>query len=72
VVLFGLLPGLILDLIKDPVAALLEDVANAAPIAIDPLVVATALGLIAAAVVARVGTLPGLRRPAAATGEGAA
>jgi NADH-quinone oxidoreductase subunit M len=58
VVAFGLFPGILLDLINGSVANALSAAATGAPIAIDPLVVAIGLGLLAAAVVIRVVTLP--------------
>jgi NADH-quinone oxidoreductase subunit M len=72
VVLFGLLPGLLLDLVRAPVASVLADVSHGSAIAIDPLLASAALGLIVFVIVARAATLPGLRRPAIVAGEGAA
>ena len=72
VVVFGLLPGILLDVIQEPIDQVLADVARASEIPLDPMLVAGALGLLAFVIVVRVVTLPGLRRPAAATGEIAA
>ena len=66
VVAFGLFPGILLDTIDGSVAGTLGDAATGSPIAIDPLVVAIGLGIIAAAVVVRIATLPFGSRPAAA------
>jgi len=71
VVVFGLFPGLILELIELPIEGVLEDVAHASEIALDPILVAGAIGLLAAIIVFRLATLPGLRRSNAA-GERAA
>ncbi|HEX4897027.1 MAG TPA: NADH-quinone oxidoreductase subunit M, partial [Candidatus Limnocylindrales bacterium] len=59
VVVFGLFPGILLSLVGGTVDASLGDAATGAAITIDPLVVAIGLGLVAAAVVVRVVTLPG-------------
>ena len=72
VVVFGLLPGILLEVIKEPINDVLSDVARASEIPLDPMLVAGALGILAFVIVVRVVTLPGLRRPAAATGEIAA
>jgi NADH-quinone oxidoreductase subunit M len=72
VVVFGLLPGPILELVEGPIEAVLEDMARASEIALDPLLVAAGLGLVALLIVVRAVTLPGLRRQVAATEESAA
>jgi hypothetical protein len=59
VVVFGLFPGILLSLVGGTVDASLGDAGAGSAIAIDPLVVAIGLGLVAAAVVVRVATLPG-------------
>jgi hypothetical protein len=59
VVVFGLFPGILLNLVGGTVDASLGDAGAGSAIAIDPLVVAIGLGLVAAAVVVRVVTLPG-------------
>ena len=71
VVVFGLFPGLLLDVIEDPIAEVLKDVAPAHAIALDPAVPAVGLGLLAAVIAVRAITLPA-RRPAAASAEHAA
>jgi hypothetical protein len=58
VVVFGLFPGILLALIDGSVSTALRDAGTGTAIAIDPLVVALVLGIIAAAVVVRVATLP--------------
>jgi NADH-quinone oxidoreductase subunit M len=72
IVLFGLLPGLILERVEGSVESVLGDVRGATAIAIDPALVAVAFGLLAFVIVARAATLPRLRRPAAASVEGVA
>jgi NADH-quinone oxidoreductase subunit M len=69
VVAFGLFPGILLDLIDGSVASALSAAAAGTPIAIDPLVVAIGLGLLAAVVVIRIATLPFGLRPAAPEGS---
>jgi len=59
VVVFGLFPGILLSLVDGTVNASLRDAGGGVAIAIDPLVVAIGLGVVAAAVVVRVVTLPG-------------
>jgi NADH-quinone oxidoreductase subunit M len=59
VVVFGLFPGILLKLIGGTVDASLRDAASGSAIAVDPVIVAVGLGLVAAAVVVRVVTLPG-------------
>jgi NADH-quinone oxidoreductase subunit M len=71
VIVLGLLPGLVLELIEAPVAGLLRDAASGTPIPIDPLVLAAGMGVILAAVVARLASRLGPRR-APAAGEGLA
>ena len=66
VVVFGLFPGILLDTIDGSVTSALDAAAAGTSIAIDPLVVAISLGLVAAAVVIRVVTLPFGERSAAA------
>ncbi|HJW22944.1 MAG TPA: NADH-quinone oxidoreductase subunit M [Candidatus Limnocylindrales bacterium] len=63
VVAFGFFPGLLLDLIRQPVADTLASVANAHAIAIDPAIVAIGIGIVVAVVVIRFLSL----RPAAAS-----
>jgi NADH-quinone oxidoreductase subunit M len=53
VVGFGLFPGVLLDLFHQPVAVTLEDAAKGAAIAVDPLIVAIALGIVVAIVAIR-------------------
>jgi NADH-quinone oxidoreductase subunit M len=73
VVVLGLLPGLVLELVKAPVASVLQDASTGSALAIDPLVVATAGGVVAIAILARLaGRLPGLGRRQPAAGEGIA
>jgi NADH-quinone oxidoreductase subunit M len=62
VVVLGLLPGLVLELIEAPVGSLLRDASAGRPIAVDPLVVAAGLGLVALAVAARLVSRPMLAR----------
>ena len=69
VVVFGLLPGPILELVDGPVEAVLEDLAQAQEIALDPALIAAGLGLVAFLIVVRAVTLPGLRRPTRAATE---
>jgi NADH-quinone oxidoreductase subunit M len=73
VVAFGLFPSILLELVEGTVGSSLGDAATGTPIALDPLVVAVGLGLVAAAVVIRVVTLPGSGRsnpaPAAESGQ---
>ena len=58
IVVFGLFPGILLSLVGGTVDVSLGDAGAGSAIAIDPLVVALGLGIIAAAVVVRVATLP--------------
>jgi hypothetical protein len=63
VVVFGLFPGVLLDLVREPVAVTLGDAANGTPIALDPLVPVVGIGVLVAVVAARLFALrPG--RPA--------
>ncbi|HEY4227496.1 MAG TPA: NADH-quinone oxidoreductase subunit M [Candidatus Limnocylindrales bacterium] len=77
VVVFGLFPSILLDLIREPVQSTLAAVVNAPAIAVDPLVVAIGLGAVAAVVAIRLLALRP-RRPsgsdatAVTTVEGAA
>jgi NADH-quinone oxidoreductase subunit M len=61
VVAFGLFPGILLDIIRGSVTEALAGVQGATAIAIDPLIVAAAVGLLVAVVVVRVATLPAVR-----------
>jgi NADH-quinone oxidoreductase subunit M len=63
VVVFGFFPGILLDLIAQPVTATLAGAAAASPIAVDPLWVAIGLGLVVAIVALRFASL----RPSAGT-----
>ncbi|MEO7664064.1 MAG: NADH-quinone oxidoreductase subunit M, partial [Candidatus Limnocylindrales bacterium] len=58
VVVFGLFPGILLQTIAGTVDRSLADAATGTAIPVDPLVVAAGLGLVAAAIVVRVLTLP--------------
>jgi NADH-quinone oxidoreductase subunit M len=58
VVVFGLFPGILLTMIDGTVAASLRDAGTGSAIGLDPLAVAVGLGIVAAAVVVRVVTLP--------------
>jgi NADH-quinone oxidoreductase subunit M len=66
VVVFGLFPGILLDLIGGSVQGTLDAASEGAPIAIDPLVVAIGLGAVVAVIVVRLIAL----RPGRAAGEG--
>jgi len=72
VVVFGVQPGLLLDLFKETVAATLAGVAPASAIAIPPEVVAILLGLIAFGVVARIGYVLLSPRPTPIEADGGA
>ncbi len=61
VVVFGLFPGILLDIVDGSVTRALADVSTGAPIALEPLAVAAALGALAAVVGIRVVTLPMFR-----------
>jgi NADH-quinone oxidoreductase subunit M len=61
VVAFGLFPGILLDIVKGSVTEALAGVQGATAIAIDPLIGAAAVGLLAAVVVVRIATLPAVR-----------
>jgi NADH:ubiquinone oxidoreductase subunit 4 (subunit M) len=69
VVVFGLFPGILLTLIDGTVTTSLRDAGTGSAIAIDPLVVALGLGIVAAAIVARIATLPTGPRADAAAGS---
>jgi NADH-quinone oxidoreductase subunit M len=74
VVAFGFFPGLLLDLVRQPIADTLAATAAARPIPVDPVLVALAIGIVGAVVLARVLTLrpsaPAPSAPAAAEGAG--
>jgi NADH-quinone oxidoreductase subunit M len=53
VVVFGLFPGVLLDLVREPVAVTLHDAAGGAPIGLDPLVPVVGIGLLVAVIAAR-------------------
>jgi NADH-quinone oxidoreductase subunit M len=72
VVVLGLLPGLVLDIVEAPVESFLRDAAVGTGIAVDPLVVAAALGVVVLAVAARLASLAGPRPAAPAQSESAA
>jgi NADH-quinone oxidoreductase subunit M len=57
VVVFGLFPGILLDLFTSPVTAALKDVGGGTAITVDPLLVAIGLGLVVAVIAARLFTL---------------
>ena len=62
VVVFGLFPGILLDLFKSPVAATLKEVGAGTAITVDPLLVAIGLGFVVAVIAARLFALrPGRR-----------
>jgi NADH:ubiquinone oxidoreductase subunit 4 (subunit M) len=63
VVVFGLFPGILLQLIEGPAKAALDAVAGATAITVDPLFVAAGLGFVAAVIAARLLALRP-RRPA--------
>jgi hypothetical protein len=64
VVVFGLFPGILLDLFKAPVADVLQAAGAGTAIVVDPLLVAAGLGLVVTIVAARLWAIrPG--RPAA-------
>ncbi|MES2210676.1 MAG: NADH-quinone oxidoreductase subunit M [Chloroflexota bacterium] len=66
VVVFGLFPGILLNIIDGSVTRALADVGTGTPIAVDPLVTAVGLGAIAAVIVLRIVTLPMFRASASA------
>ena len=66
VVVFGLFPGILLDIMNGTVSRSLADVSSGTAIALDPVFVAAALGALVAIIVVRIATLPSLRRSAAA------
>ncbi len=53
VVAFGLFPGVLIDLVSQPVATTLGDAAKGTAIAVDPLLVAIGLGLVVAVIAVR-------------------
>jgi NADH-quinone oxidoreductase subunit M len=59
VVVFGLFPGILLEVIAGSVEVSLRDVATGSPISIDPAWLAVGLGIVAAAVLLRVTSLGG-------------
>ncbi|MBI3745410.1 MAG: NADH-quinone oxidoreductase subunit M [Chloroflexi bacterium] len=65
VVVFGLFPGILLDIMSGSVMRTLADVGSGTAIAIDPIFVAGALGVLVAVVVIRVATLPAVRQAVA-------
>jgi NADH-quinone oxidoreductase subunit M len=67
VVVFGLFPGILLDLVGLPVAGALEAANAGTAIAVDPVLVAIGLGVVVAVIVARLFTL----RPGRPTDAGA-
>jgi NADH-quinone oxidoreductase subunit M len=70
VVAFGLFPGILLDTIDGSVTSALDAAATGSSIAIDPLLVAIGLGIVAAAIVVRIVTLPfGARAASAESGS---
>jgi len=72
VVVFGLFPGILLRTFAGTVDASLADASRGTPIAIDPLVLIVAGGILAAVIVVRILTLVGRRAPAAAAAPEAA
>jgi NADH-quinone oxidoreductase subunit M len=72
VVLLGLLPGLVLELIEAPVESVLHDAAAGSTIALDPVLVAAAASMVLLVVIARIASVPVRRRPRPAAGEGVA
>jgi NADH-quinone oxidoreductase subunit M len=68
IVVFGLFPGMLLDIFEGPTKTALAAVANAQPIAVDPIIPAIGLGLLVAAIVVRLVTL----RPDRAAGDDSA
>ena len=65
VVVFGLFPGILLTIVDGSVTQALANVQGAAPIAVDPLIVAVALGALVAVIVIRIATLPPVRAASA-------
>jgi len=65
VVVFGLFPGILLDIMNGSVTRALADVRTGTAIAIDPIFLAGALGILVAVIVIRVATLPAVRRAVA-------
>jgi NADH-quinone oxidoreductase subunit M len=69
VVVFGLFPGILLNLIRQPVQSTLAAVSNATAIPVDPLFVSIGLGVVAAVIAAR---LLALRPRGPASGDSTA
>jgi NADH-quinone oxidoreductase subunit M len=63
VVVFGLLPGLLLDVVQPSVDSVLKAVAAGAPVAVGPIVPAAALGIIGLALAARLVVVTMRREP---------
>jgi NADH-quinone oxidoreductase subunit M len=63
VVVFGLFPGLILDLVKGSVATVFDDASKGTAVAVPPIVPVAALAIIAAVIVARVLTVANRHAP---------
>jgi NADH-quinone oxidoreductase subunit M len=57
VVVFGLFPGILLDLIRGSVASALDAVGRGSAIAVDPLIPAVGLGIVVAAVVVQLASV---------------
>jgi NADH-quinone oxidoreductase subunit M len=72
VVVFGLLPGILLELIREPVADSLASAGSGTAIAVDPLLVAIGLGIVVAIVAIRLFALRPGRPPGRATDDGTA
>jgi hypothetical protein len=70
VVVFGLFPGILLDLIKAPVASALSSANAGTAIAVDPILVIVGVGIVVAIVAARLFALrpgrPGTDEPGSA------
>ena len=77
VVVFGLFPGILLDLIRGSVTSALDAVRAGSAIAVDPLIPAVGLGIVVAAVVVQLGSVlfggggAGEEQPGDAAPEGA-
>jgi NADH-quinone oxidoreductase subunit M len=63
VVVFGILPGLLLDVVQSSVDSVLKAVAGGAPVALGPIVPAAALGLIGLVLLARLVVVATRREP---------
>jgi NADH-quinone oxidoreductase subunit M len=72
VVVFGLFPGMLLDLVRGSVQVALADAGAGSAIAVDPLFVAAGLGLLAAVVAVRMFTLRPGRSSGDASGDSSA